>query len=354
MSNFAETTQMAFSPAGVLGELSFDVANPLWDLLPAAVYVCDRDGLILRYNCRAVELWGRAPTIGDPGQRFCGSLRMYRLDGGPLPHAECPMAEVLRTGRSVQDQEVMIERPDGSCVWVKNAVSAIRGSTGRVEYITTVCIDITERKQAEERQNLLVRELNHRVKNLFAITSSVVALSARSASTPQDMAATLRGRLDALARAHELVIPDLTGTADGHREGATFDALVRAICSPHFDSENPERIVVAGPAVTIGGKAATSVSLFLHELATNAAKHGALSSPNGCVEVRWSLQDGELRLVWKESGGPALDGPPTREGFGSLLARRSIEGQLGATLSHEWNSDGLVVGLTVSAERLLQ
>ena len=88
--------------------------GPLFDLLPVALYVCDRDGLILQYNRRAAELWGRSPKIEDPADRYCGSYRMYRVDGGPVPHAGCPMADVLRTGMSVRDQEIVIERQDGS------------------------------------------------------------------------------------------------------------------------------------------------------------------------------------------------------------------------------------------------
>src|ERR1700704_6440571 len=92
----------------------FELPGPLFDVLPTAIYVCDQDGLVLRYNRRAAECWGRAPKLADPEERFCGSFRMYRADGRLLPHQECPMAEVVRTGISVRDQEVTIERPDGS------------------------------------------------------------------------------------------------------------------------------------------------------------------------------------------------------------------------------------------------
>ena len=94
-------------------EQAFEVPARLFEQLPFAVYLCDRDGLVLRYNRRAAELWGRSPIIRDPNERFCGSYRMFRPDGSLLPHRECPMADVLRTGVSVREQEVHIERPDG-------------------------------------------------------------------------------------------------------------------------------------------------------------------------------------------------------------------------------------------------
>lgn len=149
MSNFAEFTEMTLSSVGMRGELPFDVANPLWDLLPIAIYVCDRSGLIVRHNRRAAELWGRAPKLGDAAERFCGSLRMYRLDGGPLLHAECPMAEVLRTGLSVRDQEVVIERPDGARAVALVNIDVLKDSAGRIAGAVNCFLDITERKRID-------------------------------------------------------------------------------------------------------------------------------------------------------------------------------------------------------------
>lgn len=109
-----------------------DLSDRIFDLLPIAIYVCDRDGTILRYNRRAAELWGRTPRPGDRTERFCGSHRLYRLDGGPLPHAECPMVEVLRTGIAVRDQEVVIERPDGSRVVALVQIDALKDGAGNI------------------------------------------------------------------------------------------------------------------------------------------------------------------------------------------------------------------------------
>ena len=131
-------------------EHAFELPARLFEQLPFAVYVCDRDGLVLRYNRRAAELWGRSPKLGDPNERFCGSYRMYRPDGSLLPHHQCPMADVLRTGISVRQQEVHIERPDGLRGIALVDIEAIKDSGGNIVGAVNCFQDITERKQAEE------------------------------------------------------------------------------------------------------------------------------------------------------------------------------------------------------------
>lgn len=224
-----------------------------------------------------------------------------------------------------------------------------------VDGVVITFIDINERKKAEETQDLLVRELNHRIKNLFAVTNGVVSLSARSAGTPQDMAKAIRGRLDALARAHELIIPAPGSGGEVTKRGTTLDALVTAIASPYREQDGDrKRVTIDGPSAALGGQAVTSLALVLHELATNATKYGALSSSDGHIAITWSIDDGALLLIWEERGGPVVNGPPSSHGFGSLLARRSIEGQLGGVLTYDWKPEGLIVGLSAPMERLLQ
>jgi PAS domain S-box-containing protein len=128
---------------------SFEPAQ-LFEQLPFAVYICDRDGLVRRYNRRAAELWGRSPRLGDPDERFCGSYQMFRPDGSPLPHHQCPMAEVLRTGVSVRQQEVHIERPNGSRGIALVDIEAIKDSHGNVLGAINCFQDVTERRGAED------------------------------------------------------------------------------------------------------------------------------------------------------------------------------------------------------------
>src|SRR5262245_6951808 len=131
-------------------EQAFEVPARLFEQLPFAIYVCDRNGLVLRYNRRAAELWGRSPKLGDPDERFCGSYRMFRPDGGLLPHHQCPMADVLRTGISVREQEVHIERPDGSRGIALVDIEAVKDSAGNIVGAVNCFQDITERKRGEE------------------------------------------------------------------------------------------------------------------------------------------------------------------------------------------------------------
>jgi PAS domain S-box-containing protein len=131
-------------------ERAFEVPARLFEQLPFAVYVCDREGLVLRYNRRAAELWGRSPKLRDPDERFCGSYRMFRPDGSLLPHHQCPMADVLRTGVSVRGQEVHIERPDGSRGIALVDIEAVKDSGGNFVGAVNCFQDITERKRNEE------------------------------------------------------------------------------------------------------------------------------------------------------------------------------------------------------------
>ena len=259
--------------------------------------------------------------------------------------------EAVRT-KGVFELEHRVRRVDGSLGWTFSRAIPLLDDRGEiVEWLGTAS-DVTARKRAQEQQQLLVRELSHRVKNLFAIAGGMVALSARSAKTPQEMASAVRNRLDALARAHELAIPALGAAGDVQRRGTSFDTLVRAICTPYLDGKSDEGLVAEGPHARLAGQAVTSFALVLNELATNAAKYGALSAPAGRVEVKWTLADGALSLVWTERDGPAVDGRPIGQGFGTLLARRSIEGQLGGIIEYDWAREGVSVQISVPVERL--
>ncbi|MCC8952979.1 PAS domain S-box protein [Bradyrhizobium sp. Pear77] len=150
----SEVDAIANAAGAVLGlrdeQQAFEVPGRLFEQLPFAIYVCDRDGLVLRYNRRAAELWGRLPKLGDPDERFCGSYRMFRPDGSLLLHHQCPMADVLRTGVSVRQQEVHIERPDGSRGIALVDIEAVRDSGGNIVGAINCFQDITARKHGEE------------------------------------------------------------------------------------------------------------------------------------------------------------------------------------------------------------
>jgi two-component sensor histidine kinase len=178
----------------------------------------------------------------------------------------------------------------------------------------------------------------------------MINLSARSASTPQEMAQALRGRLDALLRAKDLVRPGIMGTEHASKQ-TTVDALVRTVLQPYEDG-SPDRIVLNGPEVPVGAKAVTGLALALHETATNAVKYGALSRPNGSIHVTWDASGDDFHLDWDETGGPEIDVTPQARGFGSILTERSVAGELGGKIEHDWRRNGLRLKLSVPLERL--
>jgi two-component sensor histidine kinase len=223
------------------------------------------------------------------------------------------------------------------------AAPAIAECPPEPEAIPTAATHPVE-ETAEERE-LLVEELNHRVKNLFTVASSLVAITAREVGSARDMATTLTGRFRALSRAHELIRP----THDGEEAAvATFDELVETVIEPYRERDKTDgRILLEGPALPIAGDAVTGFALVLYELATNAAKYGALSPPIGQLLVRWYVDGDDLVLQWMESGVLNLTGPPTEEGFGSRLVRLTVERQLNGTIAQAWGLDGLAVRLRV-------
>ncbi|HEY2527166.1 MAG TPA: HWE histidine kinase domain-containing protein [Xanthobacteraceae bacterium] len=326
-------------------------ASELFNLLPVAIYVCEPSGLILYYNETAAQLWGRAPKLMDPTDRFCGSYRMWQLDGDPLPHPECPMADVLRTGQPVIDKEIIVERPDGSRGVALVNIRAFMDASGKMLGAVNCFRDITKRQLARDRERLLLRETNHRVKNLLATINAMISLSVPSARTPQELAQSLRGRLAALLRAKELVRPGIMGTEHAS-ERTTVDAIVRTILQPYDDDICRERISASGPDVVVGGTAVTSLALALHEIATNAVKYGALSEPNGAIRIQWETQGDNFRLDWQETGGPVIVAPPKADGFGSTLTERSVTNHLGGKIEYDWRRNGLKLRVTIPLDRL--
>ena len=231
---------------------------------------------------------------------------------------------------------------------------AFRFEDEAVLKVGVIFLNVSLRKQHEEQQELVLKEMDHRVKNLFAIAGGMVRLSARSARTPTELAEIIQGRLGALASAHQLIRPRHLVASATKRE-STLGELIRKVLSPYADpagTGDSARTEIDGPEIVVGSEAATNVALVVHELATNAAKYGALSVPGGRVRISWAVTKGRLALSWEEKDGPVITAPPEREGFGSVLARRSVNGGLRGDLSFHWNPDGLVVLVSAAMERL--
>ena len=212
-----------------------------------------------------------------------------------------------------------------------------------------VFLDVTGRKQAEEGHELLAGEMSHRVKNLLAIASALTQISGRSANSAAEMAEQLTGRLTALGRAHDLVRP-LPGSQG---KAALLGDLISILLAPYEETGAfSGRIRVAVPRMGVGEMAATNIALIIHELATNSVKYGCLSVDVGTLDVSGVLDDDRVIIAWTERGGPPVGPLPQPDGFGSKLLQRSVTLQLGGSLAYDWTPEGVIVQLSLNAEKL--
>jgi two-component sensor histidine kinase len=224
---------------------------------------------------------------------------------------------------------------------------------GMVTRTTAIAIERSINEQARERaeaqRGLLLRELNHRVKNVFALADSLLMMSARSATSVEGYATAVRGRLHALNRAHELVQPGLSEAEMIEPVAVPLRRLIADILEPYVQPGS-EKISLTGPDVQVFPKSITGVALILHELATNAAKYGALGHPDGKLLVSWTASD-TLNLRWSERGSPARSAP-SRTGFGGTLTRRTVESQFKGTIEYRWEPHGLDISIRIPAASL--
>lgn len=212
-----------------------------------------------------------------------------------------------------------------------------------------IFIDVTGRKQAEEGSELLAGEMSHRVKNLLAIAAGLTNLTSRSAQSVEDMARELTQRLTALGRAHDLVRP-LPGEQG---RAALLGDLIAVLLAPYDDSAAfSGRIRVAVPRMGVGFDAATTLAMVVHELATNAVKHGALSSHAGALNITSRSDESDLYIIWAETGGPEVQRPPEMRGYGSKLIDRSVSSRFRGSLDYDWQRTGLVATLKMRKDRL--
>ena len=238
--------------------------------------------------------------------------------------------------------EFRVLRPSGELRWcIGTAAAGVVSS--EVVRVSGVTVDITDRKEAEERQALLAREVDHRARNLLAVVQSIVGLT--RASSIDGYVAAVEGRIGALARAHALL-------SDARWQGADFGKLVEEEITPYRTTER-DKIVVAGAKVVLEPAIAQALTLALHELATNAVKYGSLSAPAGWVRLTWEIRSGNLVLDWLEIGGPPVE-PPTSTGYGSEVISASIERQLDGAVTFDWGRDGLHCTLSVPLDDKLK
>lgn len=288
------------------------------------------DGQITSWNSGATRVFGYEP------EEMIGQS-ILRLIPPELRYEEEEIISKLRRGERIEHFDTQRVAKDGSRVNVSLTVSPLRDRSGMIVGASKVARDITERKHNEDMQRLLFEELNHRVKNTLATIQSIASQSLQRSTNPEEFVASFNGRVQALARAHDILVR-------GKMKGAEVSQLLRE--QVVLGAPDGTRIAVAGPHVMLDVRGAVQLALVLHELATNARKYGALSVATGRLSVSWDLQAAakrQLLLEWKESGVPDLRAPDSR-GFGTTLIERSLEAN-GGEASIRYGADGLACSI---------
>jgi PAS domain S-box-containing protein len=284
------------------------------------------DGVVTSLNRAAERLFGytAAEIVG----------RHIAILAAPGRENEMPaILERLRRGERIEHYDTVRRRKDGSTINMSLTVSPIRDAAGIIVGASKIARDISERKLWDRRQELLLRELNHRVKNSLAVIQSIARNTARRTITVDQFVDVFEDRLRAMAGAHDLLVA-------GNWDGAVLEDLVRVALGAH--AAGGVRLFL--PTVQLGPALAQNLALALHELASNAAKYGALSTPLGCVALEGRVADGDLVLIWREHGGPEVRAPSQR-GFGTTLLADVMTHQHGGRASLDWRREGLVCTL---------
>jgi PAS domain S-box-containing protein len=291
------------------------------------------DGIITSWNRGAERVFGYADddVIG----------KQFTLLIPPDRHNEEPeILERIRRGERIDHYETVRVRKDGSLVDISLTVSPVANAAGRVVGASRIARDITERKQARARHELLTHEIQHRTKNLFAVVLAVVSRSFVGKHTVEDAQTAVISRLESLCQTHVMLI-------DKEWEGADLREIVRSEMSPYAD-----RVHVEGPSLMLTASVAQDFALVLHELATNAAKYGALSNATGKVHISWSTDDSNLfTLRWQEQGGPPVR-PPMQKGFGSAVLEELMVQHFEIPPRIDFASEGLCYELSGSLDPL--
>ena len=293
-----------------------------------AIISLDLDGLVTSWNEGAVRVLGWKPeeVIGGPGSIIF--TEEDKRDG--IPQSE--MTAALDQGSGTDERWHL--KKDGSLFWASGQMMALRSDDGTVEGYVKILRDRTDQRETEERQRVLMHELSHRMKNTLTVVQAITSQTFRNSATLEDAAAAISARLTAYSKAHDILLQrDWLAT--------TMAAIVEATAAS-LGMEGSDRFRMHGPSIEVGPQAALTFSVVLHELATNAAKYGALSGETGAVDVAWSVvaRDGVERMAfsWTEGGGPEVK-QPERKGFGSRLVTSSLQG-LGE-LVVEYRSEGV-------------
>ena len=326
-----------FAAAAYQTWLSLNVAQRIASIVDSsgdAIVSKDLNGIITTWNQGAERIFGYTAeeVVGKP---ITILIPPDRLD------EEVKILERIRSGERVDHYETVRHRKDGNRVDISLTVSPVRNAEGKVIGASKIARDITERKRSEEQIAILAREAEHRAKNVLASVQAIVHLT--QSDTPDGLKQAIEGRIQALANVHRLF-------GESRWTGAELHRLVREELAA-YRQDGEGRTGIDGPYLLLQPDIAQAMAIALHELATNAAKYGALSASEGRVQVAWSLgPDERLVVSWTETGGPLVK-PPTRPGFGMRVMEKMIQGQLKGEMHFDWRAEGLACEIALPGVR---
>jgi PAS domain S-box-containing protein len=309
-----------------------------------AILTKDLDGIITSWNQGATELFGyRADeAIGKPVTMLIPADRQ---------NEEPSILARIRAGERIEHYETVRQHKDGTQIDISLSVSPLKNAEGAIIGASKIARNITERKRSQEQEHLLVSEMNHRIKNLFALASSIISLSARDAETPQALKTRATERLSALARVHSLTLARHGRASGAVAVPTTLHALIKAILAPYeAGPEAARRIMLSGDDLDLSASATTSFALLAHEFATNAAKYGALTNEHGTISIETARIGDRVVLTWRERDGPPVTPPTSTEGFGGYLAKATVK-TLDGQIVYDWDPAGVTVRLDVALAR---
>ncbi len=309
----------------------------LADTMPQMVWSTLPDGYHDYYNARWYEYTG-VPVGSTDGE---GWNEMFHPDD--QQRAWGRWRRSLETG-APYEVEYRLRHHSGDYRWTLGRALPIRDASGAITRWIGTCTDIHEQKLMIEEREMIAHELSHRIKNIFSVIAGLIGLSARTRPEMRDAADELRDRILSLGRAHDFVRPHSADSVAP--EGlATLWGVLSQIFAPYHGPDGP-RVHISGENPPVDDRSATPLALLFHELATNAAKYGALSTAGGKVQLHIGADGNDIRLDWREEGGPPVTAPENT-GFGSQLMTLSVERQLGGRIERHWEAEGLRLSLWI-------
>ncbi|MGE0577733.1 chemotaxis protein CheB [Reyranella sp.] len=340
---FVDVTRITAAEARI-SELTHDLRSrvqsleTLLNLLPVGILIIgDNRTEQVRINRYGASLIGEGGGSEAGGPRLLtGSLRLFQGER-ELAESEQPLYRAARSGEAVSGFEGQILRADGSRADVLISATALLGESGEVSGGIAAILDISERRAAEARQQILLYELQHRVKNIITTIGALATRMLKESPSLEAFTTAFLGRLRAMADTHELL-------SRGNWTGARLRALIEAALGPELGRGNPA-VGLNGDDLLLAPGTASTLGLVLYELATNAQKYGSPSGSGGRVDISWNIDvsdkdKAKVVLVWAEIGGPPL-ASPIKEGFGTGFVKRTVEYELDGTAELQLGSDGL-------------